>query len=842
MLSRIHLSLYLFLILTTLLLLTTTTTNAQDQQAPWDFLGPDNYGGTTRALQVDIDEPERVYAGCITGGVWVSNNTGKLWQPLGDIGSPIVSCIVQAANGDLYVGTGDFFEESTGLGYGGRPGNGIYKSTNKGQSFQRLNGARPAVENSVEGDWQYIIELAADPSNVKTLFAATNTGLFWTKDAGATWALVPNLPKGIAYDVVVGKQGEVHTFIDDTYYYAKDGKTFITNSGEELGEMPFIEGRKSLAISPTHSEYVYAVVMNQSNCMHVVYQSETGGDIWFEIGRRDVRNLAPFTEIQPYFWYDSQACKGDYAQELVVNPADPTHIIVAGAVINQWSARNHWQDYSEVRQYGNGRYFRSNDVHKIVFSPHNSKHIYIGTDAGIFRSLNGGTSFHYRVLGYHTAQVTGMDFMADGSLIAGTKMQGLQHLRFRDVAPQSGEVRWRGNIVDVFASKIRPMIMPLLNEGHALRSLNMENFPWFLGDAIDCIPRSSQGGCFGDGIPDNGAAYYLENAYWEDQDTQESQCITGDSLGVVWYSQNIAGVNPDGGFYAGSESSWELQDTLLDDTGSPTVITTTRFTADGNTAWVGSNSGALMRLENYQDDAAVKTTSFTPSFFAQGDKQRYITAIAIDPNDPNKVLIALGGFGESTYLYGTSSGMSDFASFKAIQNDLPACPIYDVMIDANDANHLLAATEKGLYHSYNNGLDWTLDEQGMPAVPIHRLKQLPHPTIEGQLIMVAAAYGGGIYATGFSPDQLSTAIDEVGEKEHKKLQVYPNPTNEFIQIEGGDVNKEMIVTLYDLQGRLIKTESLNANTRWSLKGLTAGTYLLKITSGEQVENHKIMIY
>ncbi len=834
-------SLYYLWRRTLLFLLLPTTLFAQTTM-DWNFLGPDNYGGTTRALQVDIGEPERVYAGCTTGGLWVSDNTGKQWKASGLV-YPFVSCIAQAISGDLYVGTGDFFEANTGYGYGGRPGNGIYKSTDKGKTFQQLRGTLPAKSNSVEGDWQYVIELAVHPTNPKRVYAATNTGLFWSNDAGSTWSLVPNLPRGMVFDIVISTKGEIHTFIDDTYYYSKQDHSFATNTGEELGQIPPISGRKSLAVSPSNPAFVYAVATDPQNCMYVVYKSEMGGDVWFEIGRRNSLHLAPFTEIQPYSWRDLPTCKGDYAQEIVVHPTDPERIIVAGAIIYQWSAIDHWQEYQEVQQYGNGRYFRNNDIHKIVYSPHNPKHIYVGTDAGIFRSLNGGSSFHYRVDGYQTAQITGMDFMANGSLIAGTQRHGLQHLRFRELVPISGEVLWHGRLVDVFASKLRSnMVLPLLTEGHALRTLNMENFPWFLGDAIDCIPASGQGGCLGDGKLDNGASYFLENAYWEDITSQQSQYLTGDSLGVVWYSENIPKLNEAGGFDAGSETSWLPLDTLTDAEGQPSVITTTQFSADGNVAWVGSSSGALMRLVGFQEDS-IRTQSFTPSFFAQGEQQRYVSAIAIDPNDANKVLIALGGFDHTTYLYGTSSGMSDFASFKSIQNDLPNCPIYDVLVDYADANHLMAATEKGLFHSYNNGLDWLLDDAGVPFAPIHRIKQLAHPRIGNRIVTLVAVYGGGVYASGFSPSDLATSVDHFSsEYDASMLRVYPNPTSDFVYITGWANQQEQVqASLYDLQGRLILQEQVTLSEGVDLSGIVEGSYLLKLANGAATVSKKVFV-
>ena len=48
----------------------------------WQPLGPGNIGGRTRALVTDPGNPNTMYAGTATGGVWKTLDGGQSWKPL----------------------------------------------------------------------------------------------------------------------------------------------------------------------------------------------------------------------------------------------------------------------------------------------------------------------------------------------------------------------------------------------------------------------------------------------------------------------------------------------------------------------------------------------------------------------------------------------------------------------------------------------------------------------------------------------------------------------------------------------------------------------------------------
>jgi photosystem II stability/assembly factor-like uncharacterized protein len=119
--------------------------------------------------------------------VWRTNDAGRTWnsifdsQPVGSIGAIAVAPSNPAV---IYVGTGESDMRSD-IAYG----NGMYKSTDAGNSWTRIGLA----------DSQQIAGILVDPADPNKVFVAalghaygpnTERGVFRSKDGGATWQRV----------------------------------------------------------------------------------------------------------------------------------------------------------------------------------------------------------------------------------------------------------------------------------------------------------------------------------------------------------------------------------------------------------------------------------------------------------------------------------------------------------------------------------------------------------------------------------------------------------------------------------------------------------------------------
>src|SRR2546428_382733 len=94
---------------------------------PWFSIGPRNVNGRMKALAVHPTDPNTVYAGAASGGVWKSTDGGQSWRPLWDQQSTMASvalAIAPSAPNTIYVGTGEWTP-----GWGPAfPGTGIFVS------------------------------------------------------------------------------------------------------------------------------------------------------------------------------------------------------------------------------------------------------------------------------------------------------------------------------------------------------------------------------------------------------------------------------------------------------------------------------------------------------------------------------------------------------------------------------------------------------------------------------------------------------------------------------------------------------------------------------------------
>ncbi len=171
---------------------TATSNDRNSYDLEWKAIGPDNFAGRTRAFIFDNQDPEHktLYTGAVTGGIWKSTNAGLTWHKNNETQNLFVSCMVQAENGTIYVGTGEYFHASEfshfgEMGYtGGMPGSGVYKSTD-GETFTVLESTKPSPNNAEDG-WAFINQLGID-HNSGRLYAATNVGLRYSDDGGETW-------------------------------------------------------------------------------------------------------------------------------------------------------------------------------------------------------------------------------------------------------------------------------------------------------------------------------------------------------------------------------------------------------------------------------------------------------------------------------------------------------------------------------------------------------------------------------------------------------------------------------------------------------------------------------
>jgi photosystem II stability/assembly factor-like uncharacterized protein len=348
-----------------------------------DQLAPRQLTGRVRAIAVHPLDASIVYVGSASGGVWKTTNDGASWRPLtdGQCNLNTGALAIDPANPRVvYVGTGEP-RQSVGCGLlrssddgqtwtrlgaatfgtsqiarilidpatAGAPDRttiyvgstaGFYKSTNGGQTLQRLSPARG-------GDvWM-------DPRHANTLYAAmlpsgqTSGALLKSTDGGATWATLG-------------------------------------------GGLPSSFGYAALALDTRSSDTIYAVLTDTGGVnLAGLFKTRDGGQSWTALGRAGVIprcNQAPLTAqvTCPNCWYNLV---------LALDPVQANTLYFGATQLHKST-----DDGATWVQVLNGRdpcststAYAHVDQHDIVFD-RNSR-LLLGNDGGIIASTNQADSW-----------------------------------------------------------------------------------------------------------------------------------------------------------------------------------------------------------------------------------------------------------------------------------------------------------------------------------------------------------------------------------------------------------------------------------------------------------------
>ena len=161
----------------------------------WYQIGPHNIGGRTISLAINSLNPNTIYAGSASGGLWRSYTGGvgtSAWKYIAT-GYPVLGvgtiAISPTDTNTIYIGTGEVYGYQKSFGgitvrtTRGSYGIGILKTTNSG-----LNWSKSL-------DWSYnqrrgVQVVRINPLNPNTVWAGTTEGTYRSFNAGVNWTKV----------------------------------------------------------------------------------------------------------------------------------------------------------------------------------------------------------------------------------------------------------------------------------------------------------------------------------------------------------------------------------------------------------------------------------------------------------------------------------------------------------------------------------------------------------------------------------------------------------------------------------------------------------------------------
>jgi photosystem II stability/assembly factor-like uncharacterized protein len=329
-------------------------------------IGPAGMSGRVTSIDAVLANPDIIYLGTASGGVWKTENAGNTWQSLFDEQATlnIGSVAIQQSNPSvLWVGTGEGNPRNS-LNIGG----GIYKSLDAGKNWKMMG-----LEKSMN-----IHRIIIDPGNPNIVYAAAignpfaehpERGVYKTTDGGDTWNLIlhTNDTSGCA-DLVMDPTNPNKLLANmwqhcrtpysfksggsgSGFYITYDGGKNWKKLGKEEGLPEGDYGRIGIAIAPSDPRRIYALLESKKNGL---YRTDDGGFKWELVNTNssDVNNrpfyfqdirVDPKNENRVYNVYQMISMSEDGGKTFKViipysgihpdhhafwiNPADPNFII-----------------------------------------------------------------------------------------------------------------------------------------------------------------------------------------------------------------------------------------------------------------------------------------------------------------------------------------------------------------------------------------------------------------------------------------------------------------------------------------------------------------------------------
>ena len=378
----------------------------------WAERGPNNRGGRTRGLAINPSNPNEMYVGSVSGGLYKSNNSGLSWTEVNpDQENLAVMTIAYSKDGDVYYGTGEGLYNTWTTGYGsstssGFPGAGVFKKGVNDAGFTQLA--------STDG-FSSVGAIVTDPTNNDKIYIGTSSGIRLSTNGGSTWSnpLQGQIgSNGTCWDIHMDAGGNIWGTLGGRTMKSSDGGSTwdeVSKSSAGSTGLPRSGGRIMFASAANDEDYVYVVQITSGNALAGVYRTTDGGDTWSKIGQKS-------TYFDPFC---SSQCQGEYDLAVGVDPSNKNRVIVGGITVWEWEQGQGWNQVN-----GFGPYNIHSDNHDVVWHPTDSSKVYIVNDGGIYFSNNGGDTWQTLNKNYVTTQFYDIGISADRYVVGGTQDNG----------------------------------------------------------------------------------------------------------------------------------------------------------------------------------------------------------------------------------------------------------------------------------------------------------------------------------------------------------------------------------------------------------------------------------
>jgi photosystem II stability/assembly factor-like uncharacterized protein len=787
------------------------TKNTSDQ---WTNIGPvgvdmsetevphwGNISGRIRGLAIHPSNPDIVYIGAASGGIWKTIDGGQTWTDKSSDLNILTfgSIAIDPVNPDIiYAGTG---ESAWYIFYNMYSGDGLYKSVDAGEHWTKIG--------SELGSVTHFSDIAVSPHDPNVLMAALatsyqfpspNQGIWRSSDAGVSWTHVVDITG--AFDLAFNPTNPNLVYAA-TGNKQQTGGFLISNDGgvsfnqSNTGLPPYTSmGRLQFDVSQSDPSVLYCLVHDffpvaEGMCT-CAYKSTNGGESWFQI--------SPGVNIAGSYDGMNAFDQGDYDLCISVNPSNPDIVFIGNVEL---STTTDGSSVSFVRKPDGPSggltaldSYLHLDVHNIQFAPSNPSIVYVGCDGGIYKSTDSGQSFMDFNNGINSIQLyTVASHPTDPDILyGGAQDNGGFSTKNRGVTSWVDKVT--GDGMKCFVDYSNPDIV-------------------FIGTVFGNLSRSNDGGSnWFEIVPAMMDSTAFRSIYWQNP------------------------VNPN--FIYGAIKHRIYKST---DKGNTWFFTTTSPVTNVEISAVAQSKispGNMMLITRdipasiYRSlDEGFTWTDITANINFEDASLMNIKA---DPIDGQTFYLLRG-----SYTNGQVLKTIDFGNiWTDISSDLPKVPASDIFVDPENEGTMFLGNDFGVYSSTNNGVNWSKLKNGFPFVPVIEFSYF---NFDGTRLLRAATYGRGVFELvleGF------TSVNEIVSNSDA-IRSWPNPASDLLWIDLPEIAEDKyVLSLITINGQEVESKTVftsgtKCRTSIDISQLKPGIYQLVFKSDRLLNTNKVMI-
>jgi photosystem II stability/assembly factor-like uncharacterized protein len=755
--------------------------NPFDEQ--WQVEGPGNIGGRINCIAVNPQNPNIIFTGCPTGGIYKTVDGGVHSHPVFDDQThlSIATIVIDPVDTNvMYAGTGD-----PNITYAAFKGNGIYKSTDAGETWSYLGLSAQSI----------VTKIAVDPTNTQVIYAATmgipyltgpDRGLYKSTDGGQNWTQVlylsdnagvidlvmdPSNPQTLyaaGWNRIRNNQVSIGSGPDSKIFKTTDGGqnwVVLSNGLPSPGQ-----SRISLDILPSNPQTLYTSYVDPGYNLLGLFTTTDGGSNWTSISTNGIDANA----LGGFGWYFSH---------LMVNPYNPNQMFLLG--IDLWMSVDGGQSWDlgtpqwwtyEVHADKHALHFISQDTWLLA------------TDGGLYRTITGG------------------EYWNDIDLIPNTEFY---HVTTNPFSPAN----YYGGAQD--------------NGTTGGNITTFSNWPrLFGGDGFTAVFDPTDPDIFyyetqnGNIVWTNDGGNNFDNLNTGFDPDDRFDWDTPYFLSAIepstMYSASQRMYKMDGAPYG----TWvpispDLSDGMGGNGYYHNITTIAQSPLNANNLYAGTNDGNVWRtLDNGQNWDNVTATL----------PDRYVTSVRTSFNNANTVYVTHSGYKDGDFIPHIHKSVNNGTTWIDITGDLPEMAVNDILPFEGNDSLLFVATDAGVYATLNMGVNWHRVGTNMPIIIV---ADVEFNSTTGRLI--AGTDGRSIMT--YSLDKILTDIG-ANMALDMEIKAYPNPATDVLTINMPAAKKPS-VKIFSVDGKQMPCNSNGSSSMTvNVSSYPAGIYYFVAEEGK----------